>query len=79
MLTKLARRCGALWCRGVTQHSETLGGSWRQLEAVEAVSMRVLVLPRPREGIPVESLQQHVAEEIQAVWIIANPEKLAQV
>lgn len=30
--------------------------------------MKILVLPRPREGVPPESLQQHAAEEIQAVW-----------
>lgn len=30
--------------------------------------MKILVLPKPREGVPTETLQQHAAEEIQAVW-----------
>ncbi len=30
--------------------------------------MKILVLPRPIEGVPREELLQHAAEEIQAVW-----------
>jgi muconolactone delta-isomerase len=30
--------------------------------------MRILVLPRPREGVVRETLEQHAAAEIQAVW-----------
>ena len=30
--------------------------------------MKILVLPRPRAGVPLEALQQHAAAEIQAVW-----------
>lgn len=30
--------------------------------------MKMLVLPRPREGVPAEALQQHAAAEIRAVW-----------
>lgn len=30
--------------------------------------MKILVLPKPIAGVPVESLQQHAAEEIRAVW-----------
>jgi len=30
--------------------------------------MKILVMPKPIEGVPLESLQQHAAEEIQAVW-----------
>ena len=30
--------------------------------------MKILVLPKPREGVPGDMLQQHAAEEIQAVW-----------
>jgi hypothetical protein len=30
--------------------------------------MKILVLPKPIEGVPREKLLQHAAEEIQAVW-----------
>lgn len=30
--------------------------------------MKILVLPKPIKGVPVESLQQHAHEEIRAVW-----------
>lgn len=30
--------------------------------------MKILVLPKPIAGVPVDSLQQHAAEEIRAVW-----------
>jgi hypothetical protein len=30
--------------------------------------MKMLVLPRPRDGVPAEALQQHAAAEIRAVW-----------
>jgi hypothetical protein len=30
--------------------------------------MKILVLPKPREGVAVQSLQQHAQEEIRAVW-----------
>ena len=30
--------------------------------------MKILVLPRPIEGVPREELLQHAAAEIQAVW-----------
>src|SRR5579859_2546040 len=30
--------------------------------------MKILVLPKPREDVPLEARQQHVGEEIQAVW-----------
>ncbi len=30
--------------------------------------MKIIVLPRPIEGVPREELLQHAAEEIQAVW-----------
>ncbi len=30
--------------------------------------MKILVLPKPIEGVPREELLQHAAEEIQAVW-----------
>jgi len=30
--------------------------------------MKILVLPKPREGVPLEALQPHVTAEIQAVW-----------
>lgn len=30
--------------------------------------MKILVMPKPREGVVVESLQQHAAEEVRAVW-----------
>lgn len=30
--------------------------------------MKMLVLPKPREGVPRAALQQHAAAEIRAVW-----------
>ena len=30
--------------------------------------MKILVMPKPIAGVPVESLQQHAADEIRAVW-----------
>src|SRR6266566_5417573 len=30
--------------------------------------MKILVLPKPREGVPLEALLPHAAAEIQAVW-----------
>src|SRR5262249_31171554 len=30
--------------------------------------MKILVMPKPRPGVPAEELQRHAAEEIRAVW-----------
>src|SRR5215472_12107576 len=30
--------------------------------------MKILVMPKPRQGVPPEELQRHAAEEIRAVW-----------
>ncbi len=30
--------------------------------------MKILVLPKPREGVPLEALLPHAAAEIQGVW-----------
>ncbi len=30
--------------------------------------MKILVMPKPRPGVPVEEMRQHADEEIRAVW-----------
>jgi hypothetical protein len=35
---------------------------------MEVMVMKILVLPRRREGVPLEAMQPHFTAEVQAVW-----------